>query len=445
MEYNEYDLFVIGAGSGGVRASRLAAANGMKVGLAENWSVGGTCVNRGCIPKKLYSYASHFKNELELMRFFGWKAENISFEWSKLVSIKKKEINRLNGIYENLLENSGVNIYNVKATFIDNSTVKLSNNTLIKSKYFLIAVGGKPKIPKIMGNEFAITSDQAFDLKTLPKKILIIGGGYIAVEFASIFNGLGVKTSICLRGKEILRGFDKDCTDFLTNEMQKKGIDFYTNCKVEKIKKTRENLLINLLNKQHNFDKVMFATGRQPNTENLGLENTNIKLNFNKSIKVNKFYQTSVKNIFAIGDVIDKVQLTPVAISEAKVLINNLVNKEKSNLDYKNIPTAIFSDPNMATVGLSEVEAKSKYNKIEVFTTQFKPLKYTTSNFEDRVFIKLVVEKKSQKVLGVHYIGDEAAEIIQGFSVAVVKGLKKSDFEKTIGIHPSSAEEIVTI
>ena len=329
--------------------------------------------------------------------------------------------------------------------FLDNTTVKLSNNTLIKSKYFLIAVGGKPKIPEIIGNEFAITSDQAFDLKKLPKKILIVGGGYIAVEFASIFNGLGVKTSICLRGNEILRGFDKDCTDFLTNQMKKKGIDFFLNCKIEKIEKFKNNLCINLSNKQHTFEMVMFATGRQSNTGSLGIDQTNIKLNSNNSIKVNKFYQTSVKNIFAIGDVIDKVQLTPVAISEAKILIDNLDNKKKSILNYKNIPTAIFSDPNMATVGLSEVEAKSKYNKIEVFTTQFKPLKYTTSNFEDRVFIKLVVEKKSQKVLGVHYIGDEAAEIIQGFSVAVVKGLKKSDFEKTIGIHPSSAEEIVTI
>ena len=445
MKCLEYDLFVIGAGSGGVRASRLAASRGMKVGLAENWSVGGTCVNRGCIPKKLYSYASHFKNELKLMRFFGWDVGNISFEWSKLVSIKKKEIRRLNVIYENLLKNSGVKIHNAKATFIDNSTIKLSNNTLIKSKYFLIAVGGRPKIPDIVGNEHAINSDQVFDLKKLPKKILIFGGGYIAVEFASIFNGLGVKTAICLRGKEILRGFDKECTDFLMNQMKKKGIDFFINCKVEKIIKSKDNFLINLLKKEYSFDIVMFATGRQSNTENLGIDKTNIKLTSNKSIKVNKFYQTSVKNIFAIGDVIDKVQLTPVAISEAKVLIGNLGNKKKSILNYKNIPTAIFSDPNMATVGLSEVEAIAKYKKIEVFTTQFKPLKYTTSNFEDKVFIKLVVEKKSQRVLGLHYIGDDAAEIIQGFSVAVVKGLKKSDFEKTTGIHPSSAEEIVTI
>ena len=445
MKYLEYDLFVIGAGSGGVRASRLAASRGLKVGLAENWSVGGTCVNRGCIPKKLYSYASHFKNELKLMRFFGWKAENISFNWRKLVSQKKKEIRRLNDIYENLLKSSGVKIHYAKAMFLDDKTLKLSNNTFIKSKYFLIAVGGKPNIPDIIGNEFAITSDQAFDLKMLPKKILIIGGGYIAVEFASIFNGLGVKTAICLRGKEILRGFDKDCTDFLTNQMKKKGIDFFLNCKIEKIEKFKGNLSINLLNKQHTFDTVMFATGRQSNTGSIGIHKTNIKLNSNNSIKVNKFYQTSVKNIFAIGDVIDKVQLTPVAISEAKVLIGNLGNKKKSILNYKNIPTAIFSDPNMATVGLSEVEAIAKYKKIEVFTTQFKPLKYTTSNFEDKVFIKLVVEKKSQRVLGLHYIGDDAAEIIQGFSVAVVKGLKKADFEKTIGIHPSSAEEIVTI
>ncbi len=445
MKCLKYDLFVIGAGSGGVRASRLAASRGLRVGLAENWNVGGTCVNRGCIPKKLYSYASHFKNELKLMRFFGWDIGNISFEWSKLVLRKKKEIRRLNVIYENLLKSSGVKIHNAKATFIDNNTIKLSNNTLIKSKYFLIAVGGKPKIPEIIGNEFAINSDQVFDLKKLPKKILIFGGGYVAVEFASIFNGLGVKTAICLRGKEILRGFDKECTDFLTDQMKKKGIDFFINCKVEKIKKSKGNLLINLLNKEHTFDMVMFATGRQSNTETLGIDKTNIKLTSNKSIKVNKFYQTSVKNIFAIGDVIDKVQLTPVAISEAKVLISNLVDKKKSVLNYKNIPTAIFSDPNMATVGLSEAEAKAKFKKIEVFTTQFKPLKYTTSNFEDRVFIKLIVEKKSQKVLGLHYIGDEAAEIIQGFSVAVVKGLKKTDFEKTIGIHPSSAEEIVTI
>ena len=440
-----YDLFVIGGGSGGVRAARLAGAKGMKVGLAEGNRLGGTCVNRGCIPKKLYSYSAHFLEEIQIMKSFGWSVNGVKFSWSKLVKNKKIELERLNKIYEGLLKKSGVEIFKFWAKFIDNKTIKLSNNSIIKAKKILIAVGGEPIIPKITGSKYFLTSDEIFDVKKLPKSIMILGGGYIAIEFASIFNGLGVDTTLCLRGDKVLRGFDTEVVDFLVNEMKKKGVKFIINSSPRKIEKKNNKLIVEFDTKKKKFDVILAAIGRKTNIDKLAIHNTNVKLNSNKSIIVNKFYQTFNNNIFSIGDVIDKIQLTPVAINEAAILINNFYSKRKVSLNYNYVPTAVFGNPNFATVGFTEKEAKLRFKKIDVYLSDFKPLKLSMSKSSERVLIKLIVERKTQKVLGLHYVGMDAAEIVQGFSVAILAGLKKSDFDKTIGIHPSSAEEIVTL
>ena len=444
-----YDLFVIGGGSGGVRASRLAAIEGLKVGLAEGWDIGGTCVNRGCIPKKLYSYASHFHEEVEIMNSFGWSVNQLDFDWKALVKNKKKELTRLNGIYNSLLKNAGVEVFNSWATFLSKNSIELSDGTIIKSKKFLIAVGGEPIVPNIKGSEFIITSDEAFDLESLPSSILIMGGGYIAVEFASIFNGLGVETTISVRGDKVLRGFDEECVNFLVNEMKKKGIKFIFNNSPIAISRSKvsndKEFNVQFKDDTYQFSRVMAAIGRKPMIKNLGVDKAGIDLASNKSIIVDESFQTSNKNIYAIGDVIDKVQLTPVAINEAIILIKNLTKNQGSTFKYKNIPTAIFSNPNMATVGMSEESALEKFKEIDVYVSEFKPLKLTLSKSNEKVFIKLIVDCETEKVMGLHYIGNDAAEIVQGFSVAIVNGLKKRDFDNTIGIHPSSAEEIVTL
>ena len=444
-----YDLFVIGGGSGGVRASRLAAIEGLKVGLAEGWDIGGTCVNRGCIPKKLYSYASHFNEEVEIMNSFGWSVNQLDFDWKSLVKNKKKELTRLNGIYNSLLKNAGVEVFNSWATFLSKNSIELSDGTIIKSKKFLIAVGGEPIVPNIKGSEFIITSDEAFDLESLPSSILIMGGGYIAVEFASIFNGLGVETTISVRGDKVLRGFDEECVNFLVNEMKKKGIKFIFNNSPIAISRSKvsndKEFNVQFKDDTYQFSRVMAAIGRKPMIKNLGVDKAGIDLASNKSIIVDESFQTSNKNIYAIGDVIDKVQLTPVAINEAIILIKNLTKNQGSTFKYKNIPTAIFSNPNMATVGMSEESALEKFKEIDVYVSEFKPLKLTLSKSNEKVFIKLIVDCETEKVIGLHYIGNDAAEIVQGFSVAIVNGLKKRDFDNTIGIHPSSAEEIVTL
>lgn len=440
-----FDLFVIGGGSGGVRAARVAASKGLKVGLAEGWNLGGTCVNRGCVPKKLYSYASHFNEEVEIMQSFGWKIENINFSWQKLVFNKKKEITRLNNIYKSLLSNSGVETFDSYACFKNNSQLLIEKKS-ISFKRLIIAVGGRAVRPNIPGSELMITSDEIFDIEKLPKKILIIGGGYIAVEFASIFNGLGVDTTICIRSDKILRGFDEECTFFLKNEMKKKGIKFINRKSPEELINKNNELIVRFDDDElQKFNMVMAATGRKANIEKLKLQNTDIKIDSNGSIIVNDFFESSCKNIYAIGDVIDRVQLTPVAISEAMLLISNIVDNQKNKHSYKDIPTAIFSNPNMAFVGLNEELAKKKFQKIEVYVSEFKPLKLSMSSLNEKVFIKLIVDGSTKDVLGLCYVGNEAAEVIQGFAVAILKGIKKEDLDRTIGIHPSSAEEIVTL
>ena len=441
----KFDLFVVGGGSGGVRAARVASSNGLKVGLAEGWDLGGTCVNRGCVPKKLYSYASHIRDDFDLMDSFGWSITKKKFSWKKLVNNKKKELSRLNGIYSSLLINSGVKIFKSYASFVSPKSIKIGNK-IIYSKKFLIAVGTKPRKLDFLASNEIITSDEAFDLKNLPKSILILGGGYIAVEFASIFNGLGVDTTICIRGKKILKGFDDDVVEHLMNNMKDKGVKFITGEFPNEIRKERNVFFANFkkLNTKK-FHLVMEAVGREANVEKLNVKAAKIKLSKNSSIIVDDYFQTSNKNIYAIGDVIDRIQLTPVAIAEAMTLVQNLKMKKKEKFNYNNIPTAVFSNPNFASVGYTEAEAKKKFKNIEVYRSNFRPLKLSLSDVKEKIFLKLITNKSNDKVVGLHYLGENAAEIIQGFSVAVVKGLKKSDFDKTIGIHPSSAEEIVTL
>jgi len=445
MTEKKFDLFVIGGGSGGVRAARVASSNGLTVGLAEGWDLGGTCVNRGCVPKKLYSYASHISDDFDLMNSFGWSVSNKKFSWQKLVNNKKKELSRLRSIYSSLLINSGVKVYKSYASFVDTSSIMIGNK-IINAKKFLIAVGTKPKKLNFIASNNIVTSDEAFDLKKLPKSIMILGGGYIGVEFASIFNGLGVDTTICIRGKKILKGFDDDIVDHLMNNMKEKGVKFITGEFPLEIRKENSLFEVNFKNaKTKKFDLVMEALGREANVESLNLQAAKIKTSKNSSIIVNDYFQTSNKKIYAIGDVIDRIQLTPVAIAEAMTLVQNFKRKKKEKFNYNNIPTAVFSNPNFACVGYTETEAKKKFKSIEVFKSDFRPLKLSLSNVKERIFLKLITNKSNDKVVGLHYLGENAAEIIQGFSVALVKGLKKRDFDNTVGIHPSSAEEIVTL
>ena len=445
MTEKKFDLFVIGGGSGGVRAARVASSNGLTVGLAEGWDLGGTCVNRGCVPKKLYSFASHISDDFDLMNSFGWSVSNKKFSWQKLVNNKKKELSRLSSIYSSLLINSGVTVYKSYASFVDTNSIKIGNK-IINAKKFLIAVGTKPKKLNFIASNDIVTSDEAFDLKKLPKSIMILGGGYIGVEFASIFNGLGVDTTICIRGKKILKGFDDDVVDHLMNNMKEKGVKFITGEFPFEIRKENSSFKANFKKgKTKKFDLVMEAVGREANVESLNVQAAKIKTSRNSSIIVNDYFQTSNKKIYAIGDVIDRIQLTPVAIAEAMTLVQNFKRKKKEKFNYNNIPTAVFSNPNFACVGYTETEAKKKFKSIEVFKSDFRPLKLSLSNIKERIFLKLITNKSNDKVVGLHYLGENAAEIIQGFSVALVKGLKKRDFDNTVGIHPSSAEEIVTL
>ena len=440
----KFDLFVIGGGSGGVRAARYASSLGINTGIAEGSRLGGTCVNKGCIPKKLYSFASHYSEELNLMRSFGWKIDKSKFSWNKLVKNKKKELFRLNSIYQNLLENSKVKIFEDYAEFVDQNTLKVGKK-YIQSKNILIAVGTKPRELNKFSNVNILSSDEAFDLKKLPKNILIMGGGYIAVEFASIFNGLGVNTSLCVRGKRILSDFDKEISEFIMQQMQEKGVKIIVEDFPEKIHLKQKCYQVFFKNKTRRYEKVMGALGRVPNISKLKIENAKIKLNLKGAIHTDDLFKTSTRNIYAIGDVIDKVQLTPVAISEAMTFVNNLKSNNKKKFNYKNIPTAVFSNPNYAFVGYSENEAKKIYKKIKVYKSQFRSLKFSMSKSKEKVLIKLITKASNDKIIGLHYVGENAAEIIQGFSVAVVNGLTKSQLDKTIGIHPTCAEEVVTL
>ena len=445
MPHYEYDLFIIGGGSGGIRAARISSNLGARVALAEESDLGGTCVNVGCVPKKLLFYASHFAEDFNNSNYYGWSFDNKKFNWNKLIKNKNIEIERLNNIYKKMLLDASVDIFSGHASLVDSNTIKIGDK-LITSKNILISTGGYPFIPKITGNDHVFTSNEAFFLKSLPKKIIIVGGGYIAVEFASIFNELNVETHLIYRGSLFLRGFDKDLREQLKNEMIKKGINLKFNTEIEKISKKNNNLTIKLTSGESlNASHVMYATGRMPNSTNMNLDQVGVKLDKNNAIKVNKFYQTNISSIYAIGDVCNRHNLTPVALAEGSILANNLFNKKNDTLNYNNIATCIFSQPNVATVGLTEEEAKKKYNDIKVFKSSFTPMKLTLTKSDEKNFIKLIIDKETDLVIGAHLVSDNAGEIIQGIAIAIKSGATKKIFDETIGIHPTIAEEFVSM
>lgn len=446
MSY-DYDLFVIGAGSGGVRASRIAAGLGAKVAVAEDLYLGGTCVNVGCVPKKLFVYGSHFAEEFEAAAGFGWTVGETSFDWPTLRDNKTKEIERLNGIYDNMLKNAGVEIIHGRGTIIDAHTVAVGDKQYTAER-ILVAVGGWPMVPDIAGKEHIISSNEVFYLDEFPKRVIVVGGGYIAVEFAGIFQGYGSETHLLYRGDMFLRGFDDDIREFTASEMRKKGVDLQFNTNVTEIEKQADgSLLVSLTNGSTlEVDAVMYATGRKPKTENLGLENTAVELTAKGSIVVNDDFQTAEPSIYAVGDVIDRMQLTPVALAEGMALARNLYSEKKDHkVDYDFIATAVFCQPNIGTVGYTEAQAKEKYGSVAVYKSEFKHMKHTLSGLNERTFMKLLVDQASDRVVGCHMVGADAGEIVQGLAVAIKAGATKADFDSTIGIHPTAAEEFVTM
>jgi len=442
----DFDLIVIGAGSGGVRAARMLSSKGVKVACVESSALGGTCVNAGCVPKKLYSYASNITEELEDMKGYGWEHDGeLHLDWPKLVKAKKKEILRLNGIYGGLFENSGVELIEGKASFVSDHEIKVNGKTY-SAETFLIATGGWPFIPEFPGRELVISSNEIFNLPEFPQRLAVVGGGYIAVEFAGIFHGMGADVIQIYRRDLFLRGFDGDLRKHLKESMEKEGVELVFNTNVTAIEKTDDGLRLSLDNGQHLVaDQVLYATGRVPNTTGLGLENTSTSLNATGAIEVDENSMTKAPNIYAIGDVTDRMNLTPVAIHEAMCFVDHYLKVESRSPDYSNIATAVFSHPNIGTVGLSEEEAKDKGYDVVIFRSVFTPLKNTLSGNKTKTLMKLVVDKASDLVLGVHMCGPDAGEIIQGFAIALKCAATKSQFDATIGIHPTSAEEFVTM
>ena len=442
----DYDLFVSGAGSGGVRTARVAASKGKRVAIAEVADLGGTCVNVGCVPKKLFVYASQFPELFHASEGYGWQSiKPAKFDWNILRDNKTAEISRLNAIYQNLLNNSGATIIQGRAKIQSPQCISVNGVEYTADK-ILIATGGWPSIPDIPGKELAITSNEIFDLGELPNKAVIVGGGYIAVEFAGILNGLGVETHLIYRGNQLLKSFDKDCSEKVTEGMINKGVKVLINTNVSSIAQTSQRLAVKLDNNQSvATDMVLYATGRTANTAGLGLENTAVKLSDSHAIMVDHNYCTNEPNIYAIGDVIDRVQLTPVAIKEAMALIDHLYLNNTAQIDYSDIPTAVFSQPELATVGLTEEQAKQQYSDVAVYRSDFRSMFETLGQGIDRTFIKMIVDKSTDRVLGCHMVGHHAAEIIQGIAIAIKAGATKSHFDATIGIHPSTAEEFVTL
>ena len=443
----DFDLFVIGAGSGGVRAARFAAGFGARVAVAESRYLGGTCVNVGCVPKKLLVYSAHFSEDFEQASGFGWTTDKPKFDWTTLITNKDREIHRLNDIYRSLLVNSGVTLMESHARLIDPHTVEI-NDQRFSAANILIATGGWPHVPDIPGKELAITSNEAFFLKELPRRVLVVGGGYIAVEFASIFHGLGAETRLIYRGEKILRGFDGSVRQHLHEELVKKGLSLEYNADIARIdKQDNDSLRVTLKDgSQIVTDCVFYATGRRPMLDNLGLENTAVALDDKGFIKVDDEYRTTEPSILALGDVIGRVQLTPVALAEGMAVARRLFRPEEYRpVDYKMIPTAVFSLPNIGTVGLSEEEARNAGHNVTIFESRFRPMKLSFSTSEEKTLMKLIVDTDTDKVLGCHMVGPDAGEIIQGIAVALKAGATKRVFDDTIGIHPTSAEEFVTL
>ena len=446
MSY-DLDLFVIGAGSGGVRAARFAAGFGAKVAVAESRYLGGTCVNVGCVPKKLLVYGAHFSDDFEHAKGFGWTVEKPTFDWPTLIANKNQEIQRLNGIYRNLLLNSGVQLLEGHARLVDAHTVEVDGQRFT-AEHILIATGGWPQIPDVPGREHAITSNEAFFLEQLPKRVIVVGGGYIAVEFAGIFHGLGAQTTLLYRKELFLRGFDGAVRKHLSEELTKRGMDLQFNADIARIDKQPDGSLKATLKDGRvlEADCIFYATGRRPMLDNLGLENTGVELNKDGFIAVDDKFQTSEPSILALGDVIGRVQLTPVALAEGMAVARRLFKPEQYRpVDYQHIPTAVFSLPNIGTVGLTEEQAREQGHELKIFESRFRPMQLTLTEDHEKTLMKLVVDANTDKVLGCHMVGPDAGEIIQGLAVALKAGATKQVFDETIGVHPTAAEEFVTL
>ncbi len=451
MAEYDYDLFVIGAGSGGVRAARLAAMTGAKVAVAEEYRVGGTCVIRGCVPKKLMVYASGFTRDLELARGYGWTIDNPTFDWPAFLMNKDQEIARLSGVYTSNLTKAGADLFYGTARFLDPHTLEIKGEKETKkvtAAKILIAAGGRPVLPdNVPGIEFAITSEQAFHLQQLPKKMVIVGGGYIAVEFACIFHGLGVDVTLIYRGDNLLRGFDEDVRSHLALEFRQRGLKVALACQHQKIEKREDGMLLSHTADGHVLESevVMFATGRSPHVKGLGLDKAGVKLNDKGAVAVDDYSQTNVKHIWAVGDVTDRMPLTPVAIREGQCFAETEFMDKPMTFDHADVPTAVFSQPPVGVVGLTEAQARHKLGKVDVYMTRFKPMRSGFAGGDERMLMKLVVDPKTDQVIGCHVVGADAAEIIQMAAIAVKAGLTKAQWDATCALHPSSGEELVTL
>ncbi|HFE44346.1 MAG TPA: glutathione-disulfide reductase [Nannocystis exedens] len=445
MATYEYDLFTIGAGSGGVRASRLASATGARVAVAEDRDLGGTCVNVGCVPKKLFVYAARFREEIIDAVGYGWRVEQPTFDWPTLVTHKNREIERLGRLYERVLSNAGVEIIEGRATIIDPHCVEVAGKRYTCER-ILVATGGRPVVPDVPGAEHSFTSNEAFFLKKLPKRMAIVGGGYIAIEFAGIFANLGVDVTLLYRGHLFLRGFDDDIRAFLADQLSSKSIDLRFNSPILSIKKTGRHLVVDSGHRPGlKVDAVMMATGRRPATADLGLEAAGVALSERGAIIVDDHFRSSVPSIFAIGDVIDRVALTPVAITEGVAFVATHFNNTPTTVSYENIPTAVFSQPPLATVGISEHVAHNRYGAVDVYTSTFTPMKNTLAGRNEKILMKMIVHPETDRVLGVHMVGPDSPEIIQSLAVALQCGATKAQFDATMALHPSIAEEFVTM
>ncbi|WP_126172504.1 glutathione-disulfide reductase [Altericroceibacterium xinjiangense] len=443
----DYDLFTIGAGSGGVRASRVAAAHGARVAVAEEYRVGGTCVIRGCVPKKMLVYGAHFAEDLEDAKRFGWQIENPTFDWRILRDNVLADVDRLNGLYTQTLDNHGVRIIDQRAKVTGPNEVTLADGSRITAKYILVSVGARPMIPDCPGHELGITSNEAFHLDALPKRILIAGAGYIANEFAGIFNEFGSKVTLINRSDKLLRGYDETLTGRLLQISLAKGIQFRFNAAFRGIEKNLDGTLrVSMTNHDDmEVDCVMYAIGRVPNTEGLGLENVGIELGERGEIKVDEFNKSSVESIYAVGDVTDRVQLTPVAIREGQAFADTVFGGKPSKVSYDHVPSAVFSHPPLAGVGMTESEARNTLGSIKVYQSDFRPMKNVLAGRNERALYKMICEGESERIVGIHLLGPDAPEILQAAAVAVKAGLTKADFDATIAIHPTMAEELVLL
>ncbi len=441
----DFDLFTIGAGSGGVAGSRRAGSYGAKVGIAEAVRVGGTCVLRGCVPKKLLVYGAEFVDAFEDSAGFGWRLGERHFDWAQLISAKDKELDRLHGIYVNLLKGANVAIFEGHARLVDPHTVEVAGKR-VTAAHIILATGARPVMPQMPGIEHAISSDEALDLKALPKRVLIVGGGYIAMEFAGIFGTLGSKVTVAIRAEQVLRGFDHDVRAALTEELARRGIEVRPRTRLASIDKGPQGLVATTADgSEIAADQILFATGRRPNVGNLGLMEAGVTLGEANMIAVDAQSRTAVPHIYAIGDVTDRLNLTPVAIAEGRAIAETLFNNNPMTVDHRNVATAVFSQPPVGTVGLTEEDARKHVGPVDVYRTRFRPMKYTLSGRQERTLMKLVVDRKTDRVLGCHMVGRDAPEITQGLAIALQCGATKRQFDRTIGIHPTAAEEFVTM